>query len=1397
MPPIDGQFPFPSVKMALPFTGERMTTEMQGQIEYEHLHRYCMARDLCGKLDVVDVASGEGYGSAILARVARSVVGVEIDPNAVEHAKANYAASNLRFLVGDALALPLQDESADVVVSFETLEHVADHDSFLSEVRRVLRPGGLFVLSTPDRLVYSSPFREPNPYHVHELTAEELEDLLGRYFSQFEFLRQRPVLGSVIASSTKAGWRSYDRRDPGWIEASNGIARADYLVAIASDRELPNVCSSMYFDWRRVHNIVADALGLSVANVELASLRAEIEGERQRGRSMLVAEGECRDRLLAEERRLSDVVRGDLDAQLRENCMLQQSLREAEHENGMLQQSLREAEEARCAAERQNEVLGLQLRAVSDACGLAEAAASASFRCAAEADAAREQIEASAMWRLTRPARVLGARVPRLSRNVRRLMQVVWWTLTLQLRQRYRLWRRHRMNLSINSKESASFEGRAQSVVLSEQPVELSPSESPGVAESGQQGGAFPSVGSDMLVAFQVMHGRSAIFFPPVSEPEVSIILPLYRGLEDVLNCLRSLSVCRLTEPSFEVIVIDDCPDDSIHWALPNSGGLIKLVNDENLGFLRSCNRAATYARGRVMCFLNSDTIVQPGWLRNLVEVLDSSPRVGLVGGMLLNRDGTIQDAGWRILWNGWGHSLGRGADLQDGRYTYRRSVDCVTGACFVIRSEVWRDLEGFDQVYAPAFYEEFDLAFRARSKGLDVVYEPRSRVVHLGSNSYGPERRDRLSSINQGTFAKRFAEELRLQPTDISDEFVLRSLRPERPVILVADYGIPQPDRHAGDVTIFFYLSVLVDAGWRVVFAPHNAQAEGPHAEALESIGIELIRAPQTIDGWLARHGRHVMRVWLSRPEIAETLIKPIRTYTKAMIAYYTHDLHHLRLRREAEIVGDPALAEKAERMFEREIAVLRSADHIMTPSREEGDVIRRLVPGKPVTVLPPYGYEESAIRKRDAASFVGQRDVVFVGGFPHLPNVDAALFIAREVMPLVWREEPDARLILVGYAPPQEVLDLAGSRVIVTGQVPDILPYLDRGRVMLAALRYGAGVKGKVVEALRVGLPVVTTAVGAEGIGLCAGKDAIIAESALDLAAAVIELLRDADYCEKLSKAGTAVVMARFSCAAAREAVERVFYVPRCRVCGSVRLGVSEPTFGQREGFACLDCFALGRAEVLADVIVRRMARQGEATLAELFRRRHDIRVHEFGFVGGIARTLRGLQNYSESEFFPNVPPGEVGPGGIRCEDLTCLTFADASFDIVLSQDVMEHVPDPLRAFAETARVLKPGGSHFFTIPQEPEMERSIQRAWLHDGVIEHILEPVYHGDPVRSEGALVFTDFGNDLAAMLDRVGLVLIEHEGVVSGMPGGQTIRVFEAMKPVKPALSVSGIGEDQ
>jgi GT2 family glycosyltransferase/glycosyltransferase involved in cell wall biosynthesis len=799
----------------------------------------------------------------------------------------------------------------------------------------------------------------------------------------------------------------------------------------------------------------------------------------------------------------------------------------------------------------------------------------------------------------------------------------------------------------------------------------------------------------DERAAFLSVHESVPIYFPRVEEPVVSVVVPCFKALEELEVCLRSLVVTLATEPSFEVILVDDGPDLPVVPSIPESPGLTRLGNSTNLGFLHTCNRGAAQARGRFLCFLNTDTIARSGWLRALVEALEEVPDAGIAGGMLLGCDGRIQEAGWAILNDGWGAPVGRDADPNDGAYSYRRRVDCVTGACFLIGRETFNDLGGFDTLYAPAFYEEFDLAFRVMARGRQVIYEPRSRVVHLGSTSYGVTRRDQLSIINHEKFVARFADVLSRRLDDGSDDFALRGTPGCGPVVLVAEDHLPLPDQSAGDVTISRYLMLLATSGWRVVFGSLDGTADGPAAAALERCGIELIRRPDTVERWLERHGRHVRHVLLARPHVAEALLGAVRANTSASVAYYTHDLHHVRLQREASILKDAAREAEALLVKDREVKVFAAVDCITSPSEAEAKVIRDLAPGADVSVIPPFFYDEPEVCAYEPAHFAPLRDVVFVGGFAHVPNVDAAQLIATEIMPIVWRSCPDAHLILVGHAPPASVQALAGPLVTVTGSVPMVEPYLDRARVFLAALRFGAGVKGKTVQAMQRGVPVVTTSVGAEGIGIDPDRDAIVADGVEALAQSVVLLLRDPDRCAALSNAGANVVRQHFSRTAARQAVNQVFHSPRCAVCGSGRILVPpyEPV--------CGDCLAARPIEGLAQIVCRRLAKGGETSLAELARSGGGIKVHLHG-AGPIVETIKAWVAFSHGHSrAPTATDRSMDNGPF--EMLERLAQRDRTFDIFITQGALDFRSDLWPAVSEIYRVTRPGGAWIFSDTSE----------------------------------------------------------------------------------------------
>lgn len=274
----------------LEFTGERFTPECVREMAYEHWHRYAWAAQLVTGKTVLDAACGEGYGSFLLSRQAVHVTGVDIDQQAVAHARTRYPADNLAFEQADCTRLPLADDSVDVVVSFETLEHLAEHDALLTEFRRVLKDDGFLLLSSPDKKTYSDETGYDNPFHVRELYRHEFESLLHRHFPAWNLLGQKLMFVSAL-------WSMADAKAVEWLTADGDELHAGpapmlpplyFLAAAASRAEcLPVLPAASLFGDRAesvyqhyneeiARHIRAGHL-LAERDAEIAALKARLE----------------------------------------------------------------------------------------------------------------------------------------------------------------------------------------------------------------------------------------------------------------------------------------------------------------------------------------------------------------------------------------------------------------------------------------------------------------------------------------------------------------------------------------------------------------------------------------------------------------------------------------------------------------------------------------------------------------------------------------------------------------------------------------------------------------------------------------------------------------------------------------------------------------------------------------------------------------------------------------------------------------------------------------------------------------------------------------------------------------------------------------------------------------
>jgi len=641
---------------------------------------------------------------------------------------------------------------------------------------------------------------------------------------------------------------------------------------------------------------------------------------------------------------------------------------------------------------------------------------------------------------------------------------------------------------------------------------------------------------------------------PGSDKPTVSIVIPVYNKIEYTVACLRSLAE-HADAIAFEAIVVDDCSSDATQAQLAQIAGIRVLRNEHNLGFVGSCNAGAARARGEFVLFLNNDTVVTPGWLDALVRCFAEQPDAGLVGAKLVYPDGRLQEAGGIVFSDGSGWNYGRFGDPADPRYDYRREADYCSGAAIMLRTDFFRALGAFDTRYAPAYYEDTDLAFAVRAAGKKVYFEPRARVVHFEGITSGTDVGAGIKQyqvVNREKFLAKWRDALAAQPAPIDSAKLAGTAANFRTPkhVLIVDAYTPTPDQDSGSLRMVNLMRLLRALGYRVSFMPDNYAHFGKYTEALQALGVEALYHPFAADpaAWLRENGAALDAVVLSRHYVASNYVGLVRLYAPhARLIFDTVDLHYLREQRAAALENNAELARQAAQTRRSELHLMRECDVTLVVSPVEQELLAREVARARVAVLSNV-HDIYGCRR----SYADRKDLVFVGGFQHPPNIDAVRWFVRDVFPLVRARNADIAFHIIGSKITDEVAALAGSGVVVHGYVEDIAPYMDGCRLSIAPLRYGAGVKGKVNMAMSYGLPVVATPTAVEGMHVRAGTnvadpdvpdpDVLVADTPGDFAAAILRAYGDETLWNTLSKNGLANVSRHFSFEAARAALRSI---------------------------------------------------------------------------------------------------------------------------------------------------------------------------------------------------------------------------------------------------------------
>ena len=643
---------------------------------------------------------------------------------------------------------------------------------------------------------------------------------------------------------------------------------------------------------------------------------------------------------------------------------------------------------------------------------------------------------------------------------------------------------------------------------------------------------------------------KGKINFPYAENPKVSIIIPVYNQVHYTYACLVSI-LENTGEFDYEIIIADDVSTDATKEIDKFVTGLVIARNESNQGFLRNCNNAAKKARGEYIFFLNNDTTVQKDWLPPLIRLLESDKSIGMVGSKLIYPDGRLQEAGGIIWSDGSGWNYGRCDDPNKPDYNYVRDVDYISGAAIMLSRKLWEDIGGFDERYAPAYCEDSDLAFEVRKRGLRVVYQPLSVVTHFEGVSNGTDVNGtglkRYQVDNNKKLQEKWSEEFKNQYDNVGvpNAFRARERSRGKKVILFVDHYVPTFDKDAGSKTTFQYIKMFIERGYVVKFLPDNFAKSEPYTSILEQMGVEVLYGNEmrtNIFEWIENNQANIDIAYLNRPHIATKYIDFIKEKTDIKVIYYGHDLHFLRERREYELTGDVERKNASAYWKSMELDLMRKASISYYPSNVEVDYIHTFDKKINAKAITAYVFEKFGNIDYNPDIREG---VLFVGGFSHPPNADALKYFLDNMWDEIYAQIK-APFYIVGSNATDEIKSFHNEAkgIIFKGFVSEeeLKELYEKVRLVVVPLRYGAGVKGKVIEALYYNDPVITTSVGAEGIDNSYNQ-MLVADEPGDFVEKCVNLYNDKEALKAMSKAADDYVRNKHSIEAVWEIIREDF--------------------------------------------------------------------------------------------------------------------------------------------------------------------------------------------------------------------------------------------------------------
>lgn len=570
----------------------------------------------------------------------------------------------------------------------------------------------------------------------------------------------------------------------------------------------------------------------------------------------------------------------------------------------------------------------------------------------------------------------------------------------------------------------------------------------------------------------------------PKTSRRVTILIPVHGQWHWTERCLKALALTEAADLAV-VVVINDASKDDTYANMKRFPWVEVRQAPKNLGFTRACNFGALNVDTEYILFLNNDTEPLPGFLNSLVACTDSESDVGIVGSKLIYPDGILQEAGSIIWRDGSGHNYGKYQNADEYKYLMPRNVDYCSGASILVRTELFKNLNGFDERFAPAYFEDVDLSFAARKMGFHTRYEPRSVVIHHEGGSHGRDVTKGLKAYqdtNKEKFCEKWKKELEEQsePYKIPLRSASRSGHQVRRIMLFADHIFLTPQLDAGSLRSLEILLLCQEMGYEVVFCSAADSPLKKSAEDMRRIGIVALAGEVELRDFLSEESDFVDLVFLSRARTAFSWLDLInQIHPEIPVAFDTVDLHHVRELELAQLEESDVDKLRAKATKRIELFLLEQTDVTIVVSSQEKKYLESFSPNSRIEVIGTIHRV-----KEEVVTFKERTGLLFVGSFAHSPNEDGLRWFFEEVWDHI---DPIIRsdgLSIIGKKPPKELVEEAPEGSKFLGWVESTDPYVDAARLSIAPLRFGAGIKGKIGEAWSRGLPVIGTASAFRGM-------------------------------------------------------------------------------------------------------------------------------------------------------------------------------------------------------------------------------------------------------------------------------------------------------------------------